>query len=78
MSQDQNIDNDQYKLIEDVPEYISTDVVTDIKNGIYNLFISLYRSLIPQYGPEGAMIQATSYLDSLSNNFKEIITNKEL
>ncbi len=62
-----------YKLVDDVSESVSTDPVTDLKSGIYNLFISLFNQLSLQYGPEQAILMSTDFLDEISVNFKEIL-----
>jgi len=77
MTEHSNGGDENYKLIDDVPEYVSTDVVTDIKTGIYNLFINLYRSQIPQYGTEGSMLNAIEFLEEIIYNFRNAIDNKE-
>lgn len=65
-------------LITSVDDLVSTDIPTDLKNGIYNLFISLLNHYIVESGPEHAIFLATQYLDELSLNFKNIINiNKE-
>ena len=77
MAEHTNTSDSDYKLVEDVPDTVSTDTVTDIKNGIYNLFINLYRSQIPQFGPEGAMRESIEFLEEIAFNFKAAVDNKE-
>jgi len=72
-----NKENEEIKLVEEVPEGTSTDVVTDLKSGIYNLFLSLLNHLMIQYGPVEAVKISTTFLDQISNSFKETLTNKE-
>lgn len=72
MSYDED-DSKDYKLIDDVSESVSTDPVTDLKSGIYNLFISLFNHLTLEYGPEQAIILSTDFLDEISANFKSIL-----
>lgn len=62
-----------YTLVEEVPEYVSTDVVADLKSGIYNLFISLFNELTIKYGPDEAIRTSTAFLDEISINFKSIL-----
>jgi hypothetical protein len=62
-----------YRLVEDVPESISTDIITDLKSGIYNLFISLYNHLIVDYGPEQAVVMSTDFIDDISRTFKRAL-----
>ena len=62
-----------YTLVEEVPEHVSTDVVADLKSGIYNLFISLFNELTIKYGPDEAIRTSTAFLDEISINFKSIL-----
>jgi len=66
-----------YSLVEEVPEKISTDVVADLKSGIYNLFISLFNELTIKYGPDEAVRTSTAFLDDISTNFKSILDKQK-
>lgn len=75
-------ENEQYiqgeenlKLVEEVPEGTTTDVVTDLKSGIYNLFINLLNHYMIDYGPVEAVKLSTAFLDQISNTFKETLTD---
>jgi hypothetical protein len=68
--------NSEFKLVDEVPEGTSTDVVTDLKSGIYNLFLSLLNHLMIQYGPVEAVKISTQFLDQISDTFKETL-NKD-
>jgi len=68
--------SETHSLVDEVSEEISTDVIADLKSGIYNLFISLYSHLIIDVGVEEAVRQSTSFIDEISLNFKQI-TNKD-
>jgi len=67
--------SESYSLVDEVPEEISTDFITDLKSGIYNLFISLYSHLVIDFGVDEAVNQSTAFIDDISLNFKQI-TNK--
>lgn len=78
MSKDEESNSDNFEQVssEDFAQdtsgdYVSTDVVTDLKSGIYNLFLNLLNTLIVQHGPVQAVIIATSFLDDISNTFKQ-------
>lgn len=78
MSQNENDEN--ISLVEEVSDYVPTDVIVDLKSGIYNLFVSLLNNLMLHYGPIEAVIQATAFIDQISNNFKDTLpkqTNEE-
>jgi hypothetical protein len=64
--------SETHSLVDEVSEEVSTDVIADLKSGIYNLFISLYSHLIIDVGVEEAVRQSTSFIDEISLNFKQI------
>ena len=75
-------ENEQYiqeeenlKLVEEVPEGTTTDVVTDLKSGIYNLFVNLLNHYMIDFGPIEAVKLSTGFLDQISNTFKETLTD---
>ena len=73
-------ENNVDDLVEKVSEYVPTDVIVDLKSGIYNLFVSLLNNLMLHYGPIEAVIQATAFIDQISNTFKDTLpkqTNEE-
>lgn len=70
---EQQDNSKDYTLIEELPEGVSTDYVSDLKSGIYNLFITLFNQLTIEHGPEQAVIQSTEFLDEISYNFKQIL-----
>lgn len=66
-------DSQENPLIEEQSDYVSTDVITDLKTGIYNLFLSLVNHLTVTHGPVQAVTISTEFLDNISNTFKETI-----
>lgn len=70
MSENENIETD---LVEKTDDYVSTDIITDLKSGIYNLYLSLLNNLTAVHGPVQAVIISTQFLDDISNTFKETI-----
>ncbi len=76
----QKEDEPDIDLVDKVSDYIPTDVIVDLKSGIYNLFVSLLNNLMLHYGSIEAVKQATGFLDQISNTFKDTLpkeTNKE-
>jgi hypothetical protein len=65
-----------FKLLEDIPAGTTTDVVTDLKMGIYNLYLNLLNYLMVEYGSVEAVKISTGFLDQISNTFKDTL-NKE-
>ena len=74
------MEKEQPELIEIVDEYVSTDVIADIKSGIYNLFVSLVDYYTIDYGPVQGADEACKYLERLLANVREVLdkpnTNK--
>jgi hypothetical protein len=70
MSQNENNVDD---LVEKVSEYVPTDVIVDLKSGIYNLFVSLLNNLMIHYGPIDAVKEATAFIDQISDTFKNTL-----
>lgn len=76
MSENNNFQYNQENtdpFVKPVSDYVSTDIITDLKSGIYNLFISLVNNLMVQYGPVEAVKISTEFLDTISDNFKKTI-----
>lgn len=72
---DENSEN--LSLVGKVSEPVYSDSVTELKSGIYNLFISMYNNLILEVGVEEAIKQSTQFLDGISYNFKQILTSEK-
>lgn len=77
MSQNENKEQENPDLVEQVSDYVPTDVIVDLKSGIYNLFVSLVNNLMLHYGAVEAVRQATQFLDHISDNFKETLPENQ-
>jgi hypothetical protein len=64
------------KLVEDISEYVSTDVITDLKSGMYNLFVSLVDYLTIDYGPVKGADEACQFLERLVSQVREALEDK--
>lgn len=64
-------------LVEEINDYTPTDVIVDLKSGIYNLFVSLLNNLMLHYGPVEAVRQATKYIDTISDRFKSTLPENQ-
>lgn len=62
-------------LIDVVDEYVSTDVVLDLKSGIYNLFVSLVDYYTIDHGPVKGADEACKYLERLVAQVREVLDN---
>lgn len=75
---DFNQNNDQnLQFVNDVNTHVSTDTVTDIKSGIFGLFINLYNSYSMDYGPVEGMQLSINYLQNIIDQFTHIIQDTE-
>ena len=64
---------EEIKLVEDVTDNVSTDIVTDLKTGIYSLSVSLMNHYIVDYGLHKSVELIVEYLEELSHNFSQAI-----
>lgn len=64
---------DKYSLVDKVSEQVSTDIITDLKSGIYNLFVSLINNQVVDYGPIVASQNAIDFLKEIIYNFEKAI-----
>lgn len=72
----ENPDED-ISLVEENTTTTTSDIVTDLKTGIYNLFVNLFHNYIPFYGVEGAVEVSTSFLEEIVANFKSTLDKQE-
>jgi|LakMenEpi03Aug12_release.lakeMendotaPanAssembly.Ray.scaffolds.fasta_scaffold20608_11 hypothetical protein len=70
-------DDNSFKLIDDVSDYVSTDIIVDLKSGIYNLFVSLVEYLSIDFGPVQGADEACKYLERLSAQVREAFEEKQ-
>jgi len=77
VSQNENEEIKNPPLVDEVSEYVPTDVIVDLKTGIYNLFVSLINNLMIHYGAVEAVRQSTKYLDDISYNFKQTLPENQ-
>lgn len=66
-------EKEEETLVSTVDEHVKTDVLTELRTGIYNLIINYYHHLVVAYGPEQAMVVLISYLEEITYNFKSTI-----
>lgn len=65
-------------LVDPVDEYVSTDVITDIKSGIYNLFVSLVDYYTIDFGPVQGADEACKYLERLVTDVRNALENPKI
>jgi hypothetical protein len=68
-------EKDNPELVESVNDYVSTDVISDLKSGIYNLFVSLVDYYTLDYGPSQGADEACKYLERLIATVREVLDN---
>jgi len=65
-----NTDPDDISFVEPVSENVSTDIIADVKSGIFNLFNNLYQHYSFKYGPVDGMVMSIEYLKSIIDFFQ--------
>lgn len=71
MSDDLNQEQKLPPLVEEVSEFVSTDVIQELKSGIFNLYVSLYHHMTVRVGPVEAMKYCILYLQEIIDHFQE-------
>lgn len=64
---------DDFSLVDKVPEPDLNDPIIELKSGIYNLIVSLHNNMVPFMGPVEAMRQVISFLEEITYNFSKSI-----
>jgi hypothetical protein len=64
-------------FVDPISDYVSTDTITDLKTGIYSLFINLINNQIIDFGPEQAVRNSIDYLEEIIYNFKHSINQDQ-
>jgi hypothetical protein len=67
------MNNEDPSLVDTVPENTSTDTISDLKTGIYNLFVNLINNQVLYHGPEMAVKLSIDFLEEIVYNFKKAI-----
>ena len=73
----QQEENQDYSLIDEQPDYVPTDIIMDLKSGIYNLFVSMINHNIMNHGPEKAVVISVDYLKEIIHHFEKAIETNE-
>lgn len=71
MSNDNTEQQDLPPLVEEVSEFVSTDVIQELKSGIFNIYVSLYHHMTVRVGPVEAMKYCILYLQEIIDHFQE-------
>lgn len=72
----QNDKEQKFSFVEDIDDNVSTDNITELKSGIFNLFVNLYDHLSIDIGPRDAIIESTNYLLYIVDTFKQALENE--
>jgi hypothetical protein len=72
----QNDKEEKFSFVNDVDDNVSTDSITELKSGIFNLFVNLYDHLSIDIGPRDAIIESTNYLLYIVDTFKQALENE--
>ena len=63
----------KHSLVDEQPDLVSTDIISDLKSGIYNLFVALFNHQIALHGPEKALELSIHYLKNIIANFENAL-----
>jgi hypothetical protein len=66
-------ENKKHNLIDEQPDLVSTDIIGDLKSGIYNLFVALINHQITLHGPEKSLELSIQYLKNIIDNFETVL-----
>jgi hypothetical protein len=72
----QNSDHD-LSFVKEVNTNVSTDTITDLKSGIFNLFANLYNNLSLEYGPVNAIKMSIGYLNDIIQYFQNTLEEND-
>ena len=72
----QNDKEEKFSFVDDIDDNVSTDNITELKSGIFNLFVNLYDHLSIDIGPHDAIIESTNYLLYIVDTFKQALENQ--
>ena len=70
-------DEDNYSLVDEQSDYVPTDIILDLKSGIYNLFVSMINHNIMIHGPEKAVVVSVDYLKEIVDHFEKTMQKDE-
>lgn len=70
-------EENDFSFVKKIDESVQTDYVTDLKSGIFNLFVNLYQHLSLEIGPKNSILYCTEYLSEIIRTFTDIIENTE-
>lgn len=62
-----------HSLVDENTTSAPTDVIMDLKTGIYNLFVTLFNQYVLKYGVVDAIHISTDFLDEIIVNFRQAL-----
>jgi len=65
-------------LIEPVSEKVTTDVIQDIKSGIFGLFMNMYNNMAVRVGSVESMKYCILYLQEIIDHCEKALLNNEI
>lgn len=77
MSEQGNSHQQEPSLVERVSENISTDVIQEIKSGIFGLFMNMYNSMSIRVGPAESMRYCITYLQEIIDHCEKALLDNE-
>jgi hypothetical protein len=77
MSDQENSYPKEPSLIDPVSEKVSTDVIQEIKSGIFGLFINMYNNMSVRVGPVESMKYCILYLQEIVDHCQKALLDNE-
>lgn len=77
MSDQENSYPKEPSLVEPVSEQISTDVIQEIKSGIFGLFMNMYNNMSVRVGPVESMKYCILYLQEIIDHCEKSLLDNE-
>lgn len=77
MSDQENSYPKEPSLVERVSENVSTDVIQEIKSGIFGLFMNMYNNMSVRVGPVESMKYCILYLQEIIDHCEKALLDSE-
>jgi hypothetical protein len=77
MSDQENTYPKESSLVETVSETVSTDIIQEIKSGIFGLFMNMYNNMAVRVGPSESMKYCIMYLQEIIDHCEKALLDSE-
>lgn len=77
MSDQENAYPKETSFVQSVSEQVSTDVIQEIKSGIFGLFMNMYNNMSVRVGPVESMKYCILYLQEIIDHCEKALLDNE-